>query len=159
MLPDERAVFTLVLDDAGEAILFDLLAHQPLGDEVFKVADRADVGRSVFVGTQTHAALPAGEVCHLVEDVGGVDLLAADGAELLFGVGLVIYDRIAAVRALPACQPVRTHVDGVAAGAVDLLAGEEARARLGVFPAVGAFDDEFRHWAFSYPFYPLRFLA
>lgn len=47
--------------------------------------------------------------------------------------------------ALAPRELVRAHVDGVAASAVDFLAGEESRPPLGIFPAVRAFDDEFRH--------------
>ena len=145
VLPDQGLVVALVLDDAGEAVFFDLLAHQPLGDEVFKVADRANVFLRVLARAQTHAALLAGEFGHLVLIGGGVDQLTADRAFGPVALRLVKDHVIAAVGALAGGDLVRVHVDGVAAGAVDLFAREKSSPRLRIFPAIRAFDNKFRH--------------
>jgi len=62
--------------------------------------------------------------------------------------GLVEDHVVAAVRTLAAGELVRADVDRVAAGTVDFFAGKEAGFGFGVFPTVGAFNDEFGHIIF-----------
>ena len=146
MLPDQGLAVALILDDAGESVRADLLAHEPLGHVVFAVADRAGVCIRALAHHEADAALTAGKLRHLVLLVHGVDGLAADGALGGCALALVKDHVVAAVGALAAGQLVRADVDGVAAGAVDLFARKESGARFRVFAAVWAFDYEFRHW-------------
>ena len=145
VLPDERFVVTLILDDAGKAVLFDLLGRDPLGHVVHAVADGAGIGLRGLIRAQTHAALRAGKFYGVGLLRHRVDRLMADRAERLFPLGLVEHDHVPAVRALPPRQLVRAHVDRVAARTVDLLTRKEACLGLCKFPTVGTFNDKFTH--------------
>ena len=145
VLPHQGLIVPLVLDDAGQALLFDLLSHEALLHVVHAVADGAGVCTGALAGLEPHAALGAGELLHFVLLRLGVDGLVTHRTLGLFPLGLVEHHFIAAVGALPGGQLVGAHVDGVPAGAVDLLSREEARLGLRVFPAVGTFDYKFRH--------------
>ena len=145
VLPDERFIVTFVLDDAGKAVLFDLLGHGPLLNVVFAAADRADADGVRLARVQLDAALRAGELHGLELQRCRVDRLVADRAERLFALGLVIDDRVAAFRAFTGREPFRPHVDGVPARAVDFLSRKEAGPGFRKFPAVGAFNDKFAH--------------
>ena len=92
-----------------------------------------------------HAALAAGELRHLVLLVHGVDGLVTDGTPSLVTGSLVKDHRVAAVGALPRRHLIRADVDGVAAGAVDLLPGKEPGFTLGKLAAVGTFYYKFSH--------------
>lgn len=145
VLPHQCFVVALVLDDAGETILADALLHDLRGNIVVVVANRADEVCRRLGCTQSHAALAAGELRHLVLLVHGVDGLVADGTPSLITCGLVKDHRVAAVRALPGRHPVRADVDGVTAGAVDLFPGKEPGFALGKLATVGTFYYKFSH--------------
>ena len=148
VLPDERFVVALVFDDAGKAVLFDLLSRDPLGYVVHAVADGAGIGRGRLACAQADAALRAGKLHSVGLLRQRVDRLMADRAERLLALGLVEHDHVPAVRALPPRQLVRAHVNRIAARAVDLLPRKEPRPGLRVFPTVGTFDDKFTHALF-----------
>lgn len=145
VLPDERFVVTLVFDDAGKTVFFDLLSRDPLGYVVHAVADGAGIGRGRLACAQADAALCAGKFYGIGLLRQRVDRLMADRAERLFALGLVIDDRVAAFRAFTGREPFRPHVDGVPARAVDFLSRKEAGPGFRKFPAVGAFNDKFAH--------------
>ena len=149
VLPDERFVVALVFDDAGKAVLFDLLSRDPLGYVVHAVADGAGIGRGRLACAQADAALRAGKL-HSAGLLGHrVDRLMADRAERFFALGLVEHDHVPTVRALPPRQLVRAHVDRVPARAVDFLSRKEAGSGFRKFPAVGTFNYKFAHFPFS----------
>ena len=128
-----------------QSLLADLLGFQPLHDIIHMVADGAYVAGCALGGVQPDTALAAGKLHRLILISHGVDGLAADGA-LGSGTLTLIKDHIvAAVGADPAGQLVRADIDGVAAGAVDLLSGKEAGLGFHVFPTVGTFHYKFRH--------------
>ena len=145
VLPDQGLVVALVLNDAGQTGMLDLLRFQPLGHIVHRIADRAGVCTGALAGLEEDAALGAVELGHFGLLRLGVDGLPADGALGLLPFGLVKDHLVAAVGALPGGQLVHAHIDDVAAGAVDLLPGEEAGFCLGVFAAAGTFNDKFGH--------------
>ena len=149
VLPDERFIVTFVLDDAGKAVLFDLLGHGPLLNVVFAAADRADADGVRLARVQLDAALRAGELHGLELQRCRVDRLVADRAERLFALGLVIDDRVAAFRAFAGRQFFCAHVDRIAARTVDFLSRKEPRPGLRVFPTVGTFNYKFAHFPFS----------
>ena len=145
VLPDERFVVALIFDDAGKTVFFDLLSCNPLGHIVHTVTDRAGVGRRGLICAQANTALCAGEFHSIRLFRYRVDRLMADRAKRLFALGLVEHNHVPAVRALPPCQLVRTHVDRVPARAVDFLSRKEPRPGLCVFPTVGTFNHKFAH--------------
>ena len=149
VLPDKRFVVTLVFDDAGKAVLFDLLGRDPLGNVVHAVADRAGIGRRRLACAQADAALRAGKLYGIGLLRQRVDRLMADRAERLFALGLVIDDRVAAFRAFASRQFFCAHVDRVAACALDLPFCKQAGAGLSVIPTFWAFNDKFAHFPFS----------
>lgn len=153
VLPDERFVVALIFDDAGKAVLFDLLGHGPLLNVVFAAADRADADGVRLARVQLDAALRAGELHGLELQRCRVDRLVADRAERLFALGLVIDDRVAAFRAFAGRQFFCAHVDRVAACALDLPFCKQAGAGLSVIPTFWAFNDKFAHII-----YPLLFV-
>ena len=69
----------------------------------------------------------------------------ADGTPSLVTCGLVKDHRVAAVGALPRRHLIRADVDGISAGAVDLLPGKEPGLTLGKLAAVGTFYYKFSH--------------
>lgn len=121
VLPDQGLVVALVLNDAGQTGMLDLLRFQPLGHIVHRIADRAGVCTGALAGLEEDAALGAVELGHFGLLRLGVDGLPADGALGLLPFGLVKDHLVAAVGALPGGQLVHAHIDDVAAGAVDLL--------------------------------------
>ena len=135
VLPDERLVVSLKFDDAGEAVLFDLLRDDALLHIVDAVTYRAGVLLRAAVGKQTHAALRAGKFYHSVPLGGGVYRLAAYGADGFIALGLVKDNVVAAVRAAAACHLIRADVYRVPARAVDFLTCKEPGLCLGIFPA------------------------
>ena len=145
VLPHQRFVVALVLDDAGKAVLADALLHDLRGNIVVVVAHGADEVCRRLGRTQPHAALAAGELRHLVLLAHSVDGFMAHGAQGLFALGLVKYHRVAAVGALPRRHPVGADIDGMTAGAVDLLPGKEPGLTLGKLAAAGTFYYEFSH--------------
>ena len=149
VLPDERFVVALIFDDAGKAVLFDLLGHGPLLNVVFAAADRADADGVRLARVQLDAALRAGELHGLELQRCRVDRLVANRAERLFALGLVIDDRVAAFRAFAGRQFFCAHVDRVAACALDLPFCKQAGAGLNVIPTFWAFNDKFAHFPFS----------
>lgn len=153
VLPNERFVVALILDDAGKAVLFDLLSRDPLGYVVHAVADGAGIGRGRLACAQADAALRAGKL-HSAGLLGHrVDRLMADRAERFFALGLVKHDHVPAVRALPPRQLVRAHINCVAARTVNFLSRKEPRPSLRIFPTVGTFNHKFGH---GYPPYTLH---
>ena len=148
VLPDERFVVALILDDAGKAVLFDLLGRDPLCDIVHAVADGAGIGRGRLACAQADAALCAGKLYGIGLLRQRVDRLMADRAERLFALGLVEHDHVPAVRALPPGKLVRAHVDRVAARTVDFFACKEACLGFRKFPTVGTFNHKFGHTLF-----------
>ena len=62
VLPDERFVVALVLNDARQAVLFNLFSRDPLGHVVHTVADGAGIGRRRLIRAQADAALRAGKL-------------------------------------------------------------------------------------------------
>ena len=150
VLPDKRFVVTLIFDDAGKAVLFDLLGRDPLGNVIDTVADRAGVGRGSLAGTQANTALRAGKLHSVGLLRQRVDRLMADRAKCLFALGLVEHDHVPTVWTLPPCQFVRAHVDRIAARAVDLLPRKKACLGLRKFPTVGTFNHKFGHICTSF---------
>ena len=150
VFPDERFAVALVFDDAGKAVLPNLFGLEALGHVVFKIAHRAGVALRPARYAQAHAALAAGELHRFGLFGHGVDGLAADGAARVLPPGLVEDHVVAAMGTGAAGHFVRADVDGIAAGAVDLLAGEKARLGFHVLPAARAFDDEFGHGVFPH---------
>ena len=145
MLPHQRLAVALVPDDAGETVPPDILSLQTLGDIVFKVAHRTNVRLCTARRAQPHAALATGEFCHPARPGHGIDRLAADGTSGVRALRLIEHHVVAAMRTGAARHPVRADVDGIAAGTVDLPAGQEARLCFHVLPASGTFDDKSGH--------------
>ena len=145
MLPDQSFAVALILDDGGKAVALDLLGFQALRHIVDMVADGTYVGGCTLGGTQTHAALTAGEFHGLVLLCHGVDGFAADRALGLRALALVKDHMVPAVGTGAACQLVRADIDGAAAGTVDFLSCKEPGLCFRVAPAVGTFNDKFRH--------------
>ena len=145
MLPHQGIAVALVLDDAGKAVLFDLLGLDPLRYIVHMIADRAYVGADPLCRPQPHPALAAGEFHGFVLLRHGIDWLSADGALGILALALVKNHLVAAVGTPAACQLVRADINGIAAGAVDFLSREEAGFGLRITPTVGAFDYKFGH--------------
>ena len=148
VLPDQGVVVPFVLDDTDQALLPDLLRHQALLHIVHMVTDRASIGFRRLVHTKVYPALLASKLLQFALLGKRVDRLTADRTFCIRPLGLIKDDHVAAVRALASGQLVRADIDRVSAGAVDLFLCEESRLRLRVFPAVRAFDNEFRHGSF-----------
>ena len=148
VLPDQCFAVALILDDAGKAVALYLLGFQALRHIVDMVADGAYVGGCTLGGTQTDPALTAGEFHGLVLLCHGVDGLAADRALGLCALALVKDHIVPAVGTGAACQLVRADIDGAAAGTVDFLSCKEPGLCFRIAPAVGTFNDKFRHSAF-----------
>ena len=126
MLPDYRLVVALILDDAGQAVLLDMLGGDALLHVILKIADGADICTGALACTQTHSALCAGKFFRLLLLCHGVDGLTADWTLGFFALGLVKDYRITAVGAGAAGQLIGVDIDGVPAGAVNLFSGKEA---------------------------------
>ena len=135
MLPDERFVVALEFDDAGKAVLFDLLRDDALLHIVDAVTHRAGVLLRAAVGKQTYAALRAGKFYHSVPLGGGVYRFAADGTDCFIALGLVKDYVVAAVRAAAACHFIRADVYRVPTRTVDFLPCKEPGLCFGIFPA------------------------
>ena len=145
VLPHQRFAVALVFDDAGQSVPANLFGLEAFAHVVFKIAHRAEVARRSARRAQTHAALTAGKLHHFGLLVHGVDRLAADGASGVRAFGLVEHHVVAAMGAGAAGHFVHAHVNGMAAGAVDLPAGENARPYLRILPAPGTLDDKSGH--------------
>ena len=145
MLPHQGFVVPFIFDDAGQALLADLLRHQTFRHIIYEVADRAGIGGGPFICHQPHAALAAGEFLHLGLLRHGVDGFMADRTKCLLPLGLVKHHLVAAVGAGTSRQFLRLYINGVPAGAVDLLSCKKSRFRFHIPPAVGTLHDKFCH--------------
>ena len=145
VLPHQGFVVALVLNDAGKAVPLDFLGFQPFRHIVDMVAHRANIAACPFGCPQPHTALGAGKFNGFTLLRHGVDRLPADRALGILPPALVEHHVVAAVGTGAAAELVRADIDGVAAGAVDLLARKEAGLGLGVTPTIGAFDYKFGH--------------
>lgn len=116
------------------------------------VTDRANICTGCSARLQADAALCTRKLYNFVLLRLGIDRAVANRTLGLCALGLIKDHLIAAVRAFPGCQLVSADIDRITAGAVDLLAGKEARFRLGEFTAVWAFDDKSGHNSYSFLF-------
>ena len=148
VLPDQGVCIALIFDDGGQTVLLDSFGLQPLHHIVFMVAHRAGVGACVPVGGQTDAALGAAKLRHFNSVQRSLHLLAAHRAADLGTVGLVMDKGVAAMGALPGSQLLGTHIDGVTAGAIDLLSRKNTGLCLYILAAAGAFHYKFSHFLF-----------
>ena len=151
VLPHQGFVVALIFNDAGKAVPLDFLGFQPFRHIVDVVAHRANIAACPLGCPQPHTALGAGKFNGFVLLRTGVDGLPAHGALGACPPALVKHHVVAAVGTGAAAELVRADINGVAAGAVNLLARKKAGLGFRITPTVGAFDYKFGH--FSTPFH------
>ena len=155
MLPDQSICVTLVLDDGCQTVLFDFFGLQPFYHIVYMVANRTDVCSGAIGGIQPDTALGAAKLHSFVLVGHSVDRLTTDRALGICALALIEHHIIAAMGTNTTGQFIRADIDGVAAGAINLLSCKEARFCFSIFSTIGALHNKFSHFSSSLFFYPL----